>query len=476
MQDRKKLRLPAALFILLLAIALSACSALEGAELPFDLSFLTPQVSTPLPVDGTAEAIGSATATAAVTSAAATAQAGGSGGASPTGSAESPETPEESGAMMQPLTLWVPPEFDPASGSPAGDLLRERLGQFSAENNGVAVYVRVKAVSGPSSLLESLSAASAAAPKTLPSVVAFSRADLEAAALKELIFPLDGLSTEIDQPDWYEYARQLSLVQGSTFSLPFAGDLMVLTYRPEGLLVSPDDWPAIFRIGQPVGFPAGDPQAMMVLSLYSSLDGEVEDSQRRPTIQPELLSQVYQLLADGEQRGIFPYWLSQYETSGQVWQAYRDGRVNAAVTWVSNYLSTMPSDTVAAPLPSMDSTQQPLATAWGWAVAEPDPQRRELAVRLAEFLSDGTFLGEWTEAAGYMPARPSALAAWKNQSHKTLLSPLAVSARARPTVDQLASLGPPLKEGLLNVLKREIDPTQAAQIAAEKLAVPETFK
>jgi len=470
MQDRKKLRLPAVLFALLIAAALSACSVLEGAELPFDLSFLTPQVSTPLPVDGTAEAIGRATATAAVTSAAATAQAGGSGGA------EASETPEPAGAVMQPLTLWVPPEFDPNSGSPAGDLLRERLGEFSAENNGVAVHVRVKAVSGPSSLLESLSAASAAAPKSLPSVVAFSRTDLEAAALKELIFPLDGLSTEIDEPDWYEYARQLSLVQGSTFSLPFAGDLMVLTYRPEGLLVTPDDWPAIFRIGQPVGFPAGDPQAMMVLTLYSSLDGVVEDAQRRPAIQPELLSQVYQLLADGEQRGIFPYWLSQYETSGQIWQAYRDGRVNAAVTWVSNYLSTMPSDTVAAPLPALDDTQQPLATAWGWAVAEPDPERRELAVRLAEFLSDGKFLGEWTEAAGYMPTRPSALAAWKNQSHKTLLSPLAVSARARPTVDQLASLGPPLKEGLLNVLKREIDPTQAAQIAAEKLAAPETFK
>jgi ABC-type glycerol-3-phosphate transport system substrate-binding protein len=125
------------------------------------------------------------------------------------------------------------------------------------------------------------------------------------------------------------------------------------------------------------------------------------------------------------------------------------------------------------PLPALDETPLTLATGWGWAVADPIPERRALSARLAEFLSEGEFLAEWSEAAGALPTRPSALAAWSNQSLKTLLSPVAVSAQARPSGDQSASLGPVLREAALKVLKRESDPTLAARAAAERLAVPE---
>ena len=335
--------------------------------------------------------------------------------------------------------------------------------------------MRVKASSGTGGLLESLNSASAAAPLALPSVVALSRADLEVAALKGLVIALDKSSTLIDESDWYDYARQLAMVQGATFALPFAGDALVVAYRPSKVVAAPKDWQTVFRLGQPLAFTAGDAQALFVLSLYQSIGGAVEDAQRRPTLQPELLSQVLQVLADGEQRGIFPYWLSQYETSGQVWQAYTDGRVNALVTWVSNYLSSLPPDTAAVPVPSLgDTSSLTLATGWGWAVADPVPERRALSIKLAEFLADGQFLAKWTEAAGYMPTRPSALAAWSNQSLKTFLSPVAASAQARPTGDQLSSLGPVLKEATLKVLKRESDPTQAAKAASERLTVPET--
>jgi ABC-type glycerol-3-phosphate transport system substrate-binding protein len=179
------------------------------------------------------------------------------------------------------------------------------------------------------------------------------------------------------------------------------------------------------------------------------------------------------VLADGEERGIFPYWLSQYETNAQVWQAYQDLRVNALVTWSSSYLSTLPPDTSAVAITSLSETPLTLATGWGWTVSEPVAARRALAFRLAEFLAEGGFMAGWTEAAGYLPARPSALAAWSNQNLKTLLSPVAVSARARPSSDQLMALGPVLKEAALKVLKGESDPTQAAQTAAERLSIPE---
>jgi multiple sugar transport system substrate-binding protein len=376
--------------------------------------------------------------------------------------------------VPQSLTLWLPPEFDPASGTPAGNLLAQRLALFSQQNDGVVIHVRIKAASGPGGLLDSINTASSAAPLALPSVVALSRTDLETAALKGLLHPYDGLSTTIDQPDWYTYARQLAMVQGLTFSLPFAGDALMLVYRPGMIEDAPVDWETVFRMGQPMAFSAGDSNAQFILSLYQSIGGPVEDAQRRPILQADLLSQVFQLLADGEQRGIFPYWLTQYETSAQVWQAYRDQRFHMVATWSSYYLTNPPPDSTTAAIPTLDDSPLSLATGWGFAIADPISERRPMAVALAEFLTEGDFQAGWSEAAGYLPARPSALAGWQSQNLKTLLSPIAANAEARPSVDQLSSLGPALKDATLRVLKREADPTQAAQSAAERLSFSET--
>ena len=86
----------------------------------------------------------------------------------------------------------------------------------------------------------------------------------------------------------------------------------------------------------------------------------------------------------------------------------------------------------------------PLPRCWPavWAIADPVPERRTLAAHLMEYLSAGDFLAQWTEASGWLPTRPSALAGWSNTAWKTLFSPIAVSARGRPSDDLLVILGP----------------------------------
>jgi multiple sugar transport system substrate-binding protein len=255
---------------------------------------------------------------------------------------------------------------------------------------------------------------------------------------------------------------------------------LVIIYRPGRVVGPPTDWEAIFRLGQPVAFPAGDAQALAPLILYRSLGGEIADAQRRPFLQPEVLAQVLQLLVDGEERGLFPFWLSQYETYPQVWQAYHDERVNVSIAWASSYLTTLPADSAALPIPPLVGseggavgTSLTLATGWGWAIADPLPEHRALAARLAEYLSESDFMAAWSEAAGYLPTRPSALAGWNSGSLKTLFSPIAASAQARPSNDLLSSQGPVLKDAVMKILKRETDATQAAQAAAERLIAPQ---
>ncbi len=371
----------------------------------------------------------------------------------------------------QTLVVWVPPQFDPANNTPAGDKLRARLSSFETENPGYKVQVRVKAVSGPGSLLESLTASSAAAPAALPSLVALQRSDLETAALKGLVFPLDGLTRTIDDADWYPYARQLALIQGSAFGLPFAGDGLLLLYRPAKLPNPPADWPGLLTANLPLAFPAADSQSLVTLLLYLSAGGQVKDSQGRPALQADPLTKVLKLFDEGARTSVFPNWLSQYQTDGQAWQAYREQRTQLLITWSSRYLADMPADTAAAPLPSLGSQPMTLATGWVWAISDPIPERRAGAIRLAEYLVSSDFLAQWSSTAGYLPTRPSALTAWPNQGLRALLSPIALSAQIRPANDLLLALGPALQEATLQMLKQQGDPSQIAQAAAERLTV-----
>ncbi len=376
------------------------------------------------------------------------------------------------------LTLWLPPVFDPSQPSRAGQLLTARLQNFE-RLYGVQVNVRIKEVDGAGGLLDALTAASAAAPLVLPSVIALPRSDLETAAQKGLVQPLDGLSTAIDEADWYTYARELAMVQGKPYALPFAGDTLVMVFRSGKLSEPPTSWDAILRLAQPVAFPAGDSQAMLQFALYQSLGGKLVDPQRHPSVQVDALTRLLQLFVQGEQRGVFPYWLSQYETYAQTWQAYRELKVNALPVWATMYLADMPTESEVLPLPSLGtsaganagagSNSAAITTGWGWSVTDPRPERRALAARLAEYLSAAEFQSQWTEIAGWLPTRPSAMASWSNHTLQSLFSPVLASAHARPAAELLQGSGPALRDATLKVLKRDQDAAQAAQAAADRL-------
>lgn len=368
------------------------------------------------------------------------------------------------------LTLWVPPQMDPASASESSLQLQQRLADFMHNNPGVELRLRVKAPDGPGGLLESLSAAAAAAPGAAPALVALPRSDLETAALKGLIYPLDGLTRIMDDPDWYPYARQLSLVEDSTFGLPFGGDALLLMYRPEKVGITPTDWPAVLSLGRPVIFPAADPQSPLTLALYRSAGGAIQNAQRRPVIQAEALGEVLSLYANGARQGCFPYWLAQYTSDSQAWQAYREGRANFLVTWSSKYLVELPPDSSAIPLPAMGADEYAFSSGWMWSVSDPDAERRAISIRLAEFLVGSDFLAQWPAGLGYLPVRPSSLSAWSDQSQRALVEQMALAGQVTPPNDLAASLGPVLQEATMQIIKNQIDPSQAAEAAAARLS------
>lgn len=388
----------------------------------------------------------------------------------------SPTTPvaQPTPPLVRSITLrvWVPPQFDPSSGSPASEILKARLDEFTDQRSRVQIDVRVKAVSGPGGLLDSLSTTSAAAPLALPDLIALPDTLLEASALKGLLFPFDGHSTAMEDDDWYDYAIQLSHLQDTTFGLPFAGDSLIMLYRPGEISEPPSGWLSLLEVEDILTFPADDRQALFTLAQYLAAGGQIRDSEGRPMLEYNKLNEVLAFYQASEGVGVMPFWLTQYTTDDQAWEAYRDSRSNLVITWISRYLSELPVDSNATPIPTTNGQPFTLANGWVWALSNPDPDRIALSVELAEFLTSPDFLAEWIVAAGYLPPRASTLDGWTDASLRTLLDSVAKSAKVIPPGDLLAAISPALHEATLDVLKDQSDASTAARRAVDRLENP----
>jgi len=370
------------------------------------------------------------------------------------------------------LTIWLPPQFDPEDGSAASSIFNSRLEEFSARRSEVRVETRVKEVSGPGGIEDTLQTAGAAAPLALPDLVALPYENLQSAVAKGLLHPFDGLTDTMDDTDWYDFARQISHVQNSIFGLPFAGDVLIMVYRPEFIEVPPIDWESALLITEPLSFPAADPESLLTLTFYRAAGGIVATDEGAAIMDLVPLTNVLTFYYQASQNGLMPFWLTQYETDDQAWAAYQEGQANMSITWLSRYLQSPPSDASAASIPTADGIPSTTATGWVWALVSPDPQRQELAAQLAEFLTTGEYLAEWNAAAGLLPPRPSALAGWENTPLYDILNQVAPTALLAPSTEIIQTLSPLLEQSALDVLKEQTDPATAAQNAIEALIAP----
>jgi multiple sugar transport system substrate-binding protein len=384
------------------------------------------------------------------------------------------EVPAQSvGARL--LRLWLPPEFNPEGDSPSSKLLKARLDEFATQYPDVRLEVRAKALEGEGGLLDSLVAANVAAPLTLPDLVLLPRPVLESAALKGLLYPFDGLTSIMEGGTWFEYARQMAHVQSSTYGIPFAGDAMLLAYHPSLRQTPPADLQTSISLGEVLLFPATDPQASFTLGTYLADGGSVQDAQGRPALDEAALTRILGFDQRASQSGVMPYWLTQYSTDEQVWEAFLSNDYPMAVTWTSSYLGHKlagTGDLEASVVPTLDGGAFTLASGYSWALAGQDPERRSLAVKLAEYLSDKDFLAQWTAAAGYLPPRADALQGWPDPAQSKVYQQISNSAQLMPPFDLVSTIGPALEQAVVDILKAQSEPQAAAQAAIDQVSKP----
>ncbi|HEX9840710.1 MAG TPA: extracellular solute-binding protein [Anaerolineales bacterium] len=344
------------------------------------------------------------------------------------------------------LRVWLPPQFDPDAGTESANLLKQRLADFETQHPRLEIEVRIKAEEGEANILNALSVTSMAAPTALPDLVALSRPALEAAALKGLLHPIDGLSTTLQDPNWYGYARQLGQIENIGYGLPFAGNVFAILYRAE--LGELTNWEEILASEALLSFPAGDPQGLVGLSLYASAGGEIVNSQGLPTLDQQALTRTLTLIQDGLGASMLSPSIAIAGTDAQALQLYRDRNASMVITWASNYRPV--SDEQIMPLTGLDETPYSFATGWMWSLAGSNAENQALAIDLAEYLIADAFIREWTREAGYLPTRPSSI-----DGQDPTIAALIESAKPIPSNDVLSVLGQLMQDALIRVLNGE---------------------
>lgn len=396
--------------------------------------------------------------------------AGGSSDATPT--LTEPPDPDQTPAVAdipRTLTIWVAPQFDPASGTAAGDLFLERLEAFQAARPGLAVLVRKKAVSGPGGLLHSLSSASLAAPELVPDLISLDDHQLNTAALKGHLAALDGQSALQSPPEWIPPLTRDGSGDQNLFGYPFAGDALVLAYDPNRYDEPPFSWSALLQSRSDFLFPAGDPNGSFTLALYLAQGGDLYDETGRPRIETEILVEVLSFYADMQAEGLLPPVVRQYQTAAQSWEAYQASRAGSTVASFHDTALAQPAGPNALPLPTRSGQGVTTFTTWSWAITTEDRGQQALALQLVTWLTEPDFLGAWTEELALIPPSLPALDTWSDGPRSTLASLLFPIGLPRPSEETLATFGPPFHTAVTAVLTGTLEPAQAASQAARAI-------
>lgn len=347
------------------------------------------------------------------------------------------------------LRIWLPPQFDPQAETPAAALLRARLQAFQQEYPGIQLEIRIKT---EADILGALSITNNAAPAAMPDLIALSYWNMQKAASGGFLHPLEGLTSLLQDPDWYAFARELAHLKNVEYGIPFGSDVLVMVYRPSMFAEPPSTWEDVFASGVSLSFPASEPHALFPLSLYLSENPALTDERGSILLDENALVALFSFYKRAIESGILPPPVRDQQTDLQSLQFYRNGQSHLAVTWLSSDLQARSGNYL--PLPGLGNAHYSLGNGWVWALAGSDVETQPLAVELASYLVESKFMSEWTRAAGILPTRPQALTGWEEDLRAPLHEALQ-SAHPLPAEESVSVVGPLLQGALIRLFNGE---------------------
>ncbi len=367
------------------------------------------------------------------------------------------------------IRLWVPPQFDMGQNTKAGNALSSVISEYTEAHPNINISVRIKAVSGDSSMLNTITAANHIAQDVLPSLALISRSDMEIAVQRGLIQPII-TSVFSDSNSWYPYARQSAVIDGNIYGIPVFGDSLVLTYRTAKVGAEFTDWHDILSRGLPIGFAPSSSASQFATFIYLSKGGKLTNDQGQPYLDQQLLTETLDFFLTGGKNGAFPPSLAQLTDQSQVWQRFNDGTYSIIASSFSSFNHYRNDQISVYSLPIQnEAAGYPLMNSWNLVMMERNPMLQKEALNFAEYLSDILVNDELSEAAGYLPIRNSEHTQWKNNSQYNMVLSMSEKGILAP-VNQISNkIMPVINNAVTQVIKNQLVPETAAQDAISAL-------
>jgi ABC-type glycerol-3-phosphate transport system substrate-binding protein len=284
---------------------------------------------------------------------------------------------------------------------------------------------------------------------------------MESASVKGLLLPLDSKVGRNTQKEWLPYIQKLGVIQNTQYGIPFAGDALVMVYRPQQSPYPPTTWQELTTQTLPVFFPAADPEAVVVTTLYQTAGGNLYPENDSPLLDEAITQKTFALINNGTQSGAFPIWLSGYTTFDDSWQAFLEQHSGYAFVWASQFLTDSQSDDALTVLPAVSSNQLTRADGWVWSIPEMNTQSQEIAIALAEYLSDPGFVNQLDQLAGYLPVYTSGLDLIEDPDLKENVTTLTSTAQIISTSSTINTISPVFENAVIQIIKKQLYYQQA---------------
>jgi multiple sugar transport system substrate-binding protein len=373
--------------------------------------------------------------------------------------------------QVRTLILWVPPQFEPSETNPAGLMLDKRLRDFEAVHPDLKVELRVKNLTGESSLLNSLAATAAAAPEALPGLILLNRTDMEVAALKSLIFPIPSRAAEYNSPDWFSFTTDMATTQGVQYGLPLFADPFVMAYSTKTVSFPPATWQEVSSQASPMAVNLDDPSALLPFAIYLSVGGTLTDKAGKTILDPDALTRTYQVIFNGSDTNAFPTWLVDLRSPDGAWEALQQGQATYALTWASQALRGTEDGFSFSPIPGSSTIPVGFVDGWLLCITNPTAELSTYDFLLADYLIEPEFLARWSKISGYIPAQRTVLDKWQNISIAETLAKVADQSLVIPDIRVQQTTGKILSQFTLSLIRRQTSPMQAVVDSLSALEV-----
>jgi len=305
-------------------------------------------------------------------------------------------------------------------------------------------------------------------------VIALESTDLETAARAGLLKPIGSQLPADLTDDLFPFARNLGTLNGELYGLVYSADIEHLAGNQlagNSATPLPPTWSALLDEPRRYLFVVGGPGGSVsdaVVAHYLSAGGTFTDSNGQPALDEQAVQTLLETYLQAQTKGILPGNLTQFNNASDIWTAWRGNGNTLVDLTASQFLSveTRLPELQYAALPSLNKVATPIGRGWAYAIVANDPRRQAAALRLLQHLLTPANAGEWTQAAGTLPGRAAALAAWDANAYTSFLRAELTQAQTAPSTAIMAVVSPPLRKAVDDVLAGRATPAAAARAAA----------